>query len=276
MSAFHNRTRRSPSIPLKLMREGKFYLIPLYYLLLTSDLAREGIHNSGSYRFADHIYAGKPGGKYFVGYLLDALFLRMKPARAFRARYRFAKEEILNLIYSRPAGGPEIDILAVPCGLAREMFEAAQKLKERRDPRYERTTWHGLDLDSELIARLGCQAQQSGHNMTFRCGDALSAESYGRKYDMIVSLGFGEFLDDVRLLELYKLAHAHLKPGGVFVTSGLKSQRFSDYLLRNIGELHTFYRSASDLKAMVAQAGYIRTSTYGDPTGLLTMIVARD
>jgi hypothetical protein len=276
MSAFHNRTRRSPSIPRKLLREGKFYLVPLYYLLLTSDLASEGIRNSGSYRFADHIYAGKPGGKYLVGYLLDALFLRMKPARSFRARYLFAKDEILRFIRSKQADGPEIEILAVPCGLAREMFEAAQELRVGGHPLYEKTAWHGLDLDPELIARLSKRAEDSSHNMSFRCGDALLEGSYGRGYDIIISLGLGEFLDDAHLLEFYKLAHAHLKPGGVFVTSGIKSQRFSDYLLRNIGELHTYYRSATDLRAFANETGFKETRTYHDPTGLLTMMVAGD
>ena len=120
----------------------------------------------------------------------------MKPARSFRARYLFAKDEMLNLVDGRQAGGREIDILAVPCGLAREMFETARTLKDKKHPLYEKTAWHGLDLDPEIIAHLSRQAKESGHNMTFRCGDALLAKSYGREYDMIVSLGFGEFLDD--------------------------------------------------------------------------------
>ena len=53
MSALHNRTRTSASIPRKLLREGKLHLLPVYALMRTSDLAREGIENSGSYRFAD-------------------------------------------------------------------------------------------------------------------------------------------------------------------------------------------------------------------------------
>jgi len=51
-----NRTRQSASIPRRLVTEGKYHLLPVYALLTTSDLAREGIRNSGSFRFADHIY----------------------------------------------------------------------------------------------------------------------------------------------------------------------------------------------------------------------------
>ena len=282
MSRFYNRTRRSPSIPRRLLREGKFYLVPLYYLLLTSDLAREGIRNSGSYRFADHIYAGKPGGRYLVGYALDAIFLHMRPAKAFRARYLYAKEEVHKFVGGCEARSPcppgsaqDIHIMAVPCGLARELFEAAQELKESGHPLYEKIRWHGLDLDAELIERLNKRSGESGHSMAFRCGDALDVGSYDREYDMLISLGFGEFLDDAWLLEFYRLARAHLKPGGVFVTSGMKRQRFSDYLLRNIGELHTFYRPASHLRRLAAQAGFDQIRTYQDATGLQTMLVCQ-
>ncbi|MFL5733264.1 MAG: methyltransferase domain-containing protein [Chloroflexia bacterium] len=270
---FHNRTRRSPSIPRKLLREGKFYLVPLYYLLLTSDLAREGVRNSGSYRFADHIYRGVPGGRYIVGYLLDALFLRMAPATAFRARYLYAKEEIHRLAASKQGVECDLEILAVPCGLARELFEAAQELKRIGRPAYDKIHWHGLDLDRELIERLSERAARRGLNMTFRRGDALDAASYPQRYDMIVSLGFGEFLDDARLVDFYRLARASLKPGGVLVTSGMQSRRFSDYLLRNIGELHTFYRSEASLRALARRAGFSEVRAYQDPTGLQTMLV---
>ena len=56
VTPLHNRTRTSESIPRKLLREGKLHLLPIYALMRTSDLAREGIENSGSYRFADHVY----------------------------------------------------------------------------------------------------------------------------------------------------------------------------------------------------------------------------
>lgn len=274
MSKFYNRTRTSRSIPRKLLREGKPYLLPLYYLLLTSELASEGIRNSGSYRFADHIYAGKPKGKFLIGLVLDAIFLRMKSARSFRARYIYAKREIHKFVQEAGHGEEGLDILAVPCGLAREMFEVAQELRDAGDPMYPRIKWHGLDLDGELVSLVARQAVGSGHDMLFLHGDALLGESYPQKYDMIISLGFGEFLDDEKLVEFYKLVGGSLKPDGVFVTSGLMPHPFSDYLLRNIGELHTFYRPASLLMAQAKRAGLRVRRVYHDKTGLQTMLVS--
>ena len=80
-----NRTRTSISIPRRLLRERKLHLLPLYAVLRTSDLAREGIENSGSYRFADHVYRGRPQGKLGVGKLLDSILLHLRATRSMQA-----------------------------------------------------------------------------------------------------------------------------------------------------------------------------------------------
>src|ERR1700722_18875743 len=87
MAEFHNRTRRSSSIPGKLLRSGRVLELPLYWLVRTSDLAREGFENSGSYRFADHIYRDQPSGSYGIGRWLDKRILRMRAVESFRSRF---------------------------------------------------------------------------------------------------------------------------------------------------------------------------------------------
>lgn len=128
MSRFHNKTRVSPSIPHKLLKEGKFHLLPVYYLLTLSNLAQEGIKNSGSYKFADHIYQNTPQGKFGIGLLIDAIFLKLKSAQSFRYRYIYSKKEIYKFLELHKKL-TRINLLAVPSGLAREMFETADEMK---------------------------------------------------------------------------------------------------------------------------------------------------
>src|SRR6476659_6618225 len=96
-----NRTRVSQSIPRRLLGEGKLHLLPVYALLRTSDLAREGIENSGSFRFADHIYRGKPSGRYGVGTVLDGVLLRLRGAKSMRSRFFHSQREIHAAIKAR-------------------------------------------------------------------------------------------------------------------------------------------------------------------------------
>jgi hypothetical protein len=75
-------------------RSGRVLELPIYWLLRTSDLAREGFENSGSYRFADHIYEDRPSGRYGVGQWLDSWLLKMPAVQAFRARYFMARDAL--------------------------------------------------------------------------------------------------------------------------------------------------------------------------------------
>ena len=274
MSQFHNRTRQSVSIPRRLLREGKFHLIPVYYLMQTSELAREGIKNSGSYRFADHIYQGRPQGKFLIGYFLDALLLRLKSARSFRARHLYAKAEIKSFIQNAGATQRSLDILSVPCGVPRELFEAAETLKTENQAAYENVKWSGLDLDEALIHQLRQNRETSQHHMAFWSGDALSEAAYPIDYDLVISMGFTDFLDDEGVLHFYQRVYNHLKPGGRFITSGMQPHRFADYLLRNVAELHTVYRSGRQLRRLCQQAGFKQMTTYSDVNQLLTMLIA--
>ena len=241
----------------------------MYYLGLTTALGREAIENSGSYEFADHIYGNRPAGKFLVGYLLDALFLNLKSARSFRSRYLYARSEIQGLIVER---ADPIDVLAVPCGLARELFDVSAWLADNRSKQQVRLI--GMDLDEELVSRLAGTSRRLGTGIKFVCGDALSADAYpAQPFDGIVSLGFTEFLDDALAVAFYRLAYGKLKPGGRLVTSGMRPHRLSDYLLRNVADLQTSYRSADTLRGLARQAGFEQISTYEDRTGLQTMLI---
>lgn len=273
MNHFYNRTRRSASIPARMLRDGQWYLLPLYYLLLTSDLAREGIKNSGSPGFADHIYANRPTGRYGIGRLVDALLLTLASAKALRARYLFAKQEIHALIAARAPHVDALDILTVPCGFARETFEVAAELQANHDPHRHKIRWHGIDLDANVIASVSRRAERSDAHIEFWTGDALAPATYGKQYDMVISTGFTEFLDDRQTLDFYRTVRGHLNRGGRFVTSGMRRHTMSDYLLRHLAEIRTAYRDERTLKEFAQQAGFSTVSAYQDRSGLQTILI---
>lgn len=272
--ALANRTRRAPSIPRKLLAERKPYLLPVYAALLASDLAREGIANSGSYRFADHIYRGKPSGRWFFGRALDALLLRFPSARSFQARHAFARDAVVRFVRGHPAVEPGLRVLSVPCGIARELVGAAITLRSDLLDTSPSVAWLGLDLDPEplalshqLVARHGLQ------DFAFLEGDALDSLAYPSGVDVIVSTGLGEFLPDEALGRFYRNCWNALRTGGWFVTSATQRHPVTDYLLRNVGELHTWYRTPSAAAALVRGAGFHVVEEYVHPTGLQTFIV---
>ena len=266
MAEFHNRTRRSSSITGKLLRSGRVLELPVYWLLQTSDLAREGFENSGSYRFADHIYRGQPSGSYGIGRWLDSRILRMRAVESFRSRFFMARDELCEFLRERSKDQASLDVLSVPCGIPREFVAAVEQFRGAGGV----TTgirFHVLDLDHDVLRQAEILAGQHGIALIAHHGDALDMRTYAGEFDFITSTGLGEFLDDKQLATLYAAFHRVLRPGGVMVTSAMRCLRFSDYLLR-LAELHVRYRSADELAVTARRAGFLRLATSADRHGI--------
>ena len=271
-SALPNRTRRSASIPKRLVAEGKYHLLPVYALLTTSDLAREGIRNSGSFRFADHIYRNQPSGRFGVGRVLDRLLLKLKGARSMRSRFLHSRLEILRAVEEADPRA-DVTVVSIPCGIARDLYDVAETMR-RGDPHlYQRTRFIGIDIDPEPLG-ISRDLTRTHDCFEFRCADALRPGTIPNHVDVIVSLGFGEFLADGTLFDFYRRCLSGLRPGGRFVTSAMNRDRVSDYLARELAELHTHYRTTQQLRALLTSAGFVTVRTTNDSVGLQTLAVA--
>lgn len=282
MTRLHNRTRTSESIPRKLLRQGKLHLLPIYVLMRTSDLAREGIENSGSYRFADHVYRNQPSGRFGIGRALDAVLLRMRGARSMRNRFHHTQREILTAaraLESRSAVDPvavtaPFRVLSIPSGIARDLVLAARAVERELPGVYARSTFFGVDLDPAPVKLSRDLAGRDDHYF-FTRGDALDATSFPSELDVIVSTGLGEFLSDDLLVQFYKNCHDRLRPGGTFVTSSMQPDRVADYLMRQLAELHTHYRRGDEIIRWLQTVGFYEVSARQDDVGLQTLVVAR-
>lgn len=269
-----NFTRRSPSIPRKLLRPGTVHLLPLYYLLRLSDLAREGIERSGSFAFADHIYRGVPSGRTVLGRWLDAQLLRMPAARAFQRRCEYARLTVRRVLELRGRTGTAVRVLGVPCGIPRDVIGLASLPDAGTSP-LRRVEYHGLDIDPDVIGLARTMTATCGfRSVAYHCGDALNPASYpDTTFHVIVSTGFGEFLDDEELLVFYRHVYERLEPGGVFYTSASARDAGSDFLLR-MAELLTRYRTPEQLGRILRQLPWGALDMTVDSTGLQTYVTA--
>jgi hypothetical protein len=273
---FYNRTRRSSSIPRSLIRRGRVLELPVYYLLRLSDLAHEGLEHSGSHRFADHIYRSAPSGRGVIGRWLDARLLRLPAVRSFRSRYVAARDELAAFLIERlPQGRDQtLDVLSVPCGIPRELADAAALVRQRIGDLPSRVRFHGFDLDPAVLdeARLFA-AQHDLRPFETHQGDALDRAAYPGRFDYVTCTGLPEFLDDDQLARLYGIFFDVLNPGGRLMTSGMRRRRLSDYLLR-LAELSTHYRGPADLERLIAARPFREVRTRSDDLGIQTILTA--
>ena len=274
-SALKNRTRRSVSIPRRLARDGQLHLLPLYYVLRLSYLAREGIDNSGSYRFADHIYVGRPRGSTPLGRWIDARLLDMPAARAFRCRYQKASEIVRQSLSALPNNESALRVLAIPCGIPRDILEVAGALRHEQPSLLERLEYCGMDLDPQVLQLTDMLLHDSGlGEFRLHRGNALSADDYPRgPFHVVISTGLGEFLSDNELVAFYGHIYQILEDGGIFYTSASAQERGSDALLR-IAEILPQYRDAAELEPMLRRYPWRQVTLTQDATGLQTLVKA--
>lgn len=273
---FYNRTRRSASLPLTMLRHGRLLSLPVYAALRQSDLAREGLDHSGSYRFADHIYRAQASGRGPFGRWLDARLLSLPAVRSFRNRFCAARDELAAFLAERAPQGGRLDILSAPCGIPRELAEAHERLSRAGTPLRADLRYYGLDLDPSALDDAARFAREAGLAPFLPLhGDVFDERLYPPDgVDFITCTGLAEFLDDERLVALYGVFFRALRPGGVLVTTGMKGTRLSDYLLR-LAELTVHYRTAGHLEGLVHQVPFLTVSCRTDALGLQAIVVAR-
>jgi SAM-dependent methyltransferase len=242
--------------------------------LALSDLAREGIANRGSFRFADHLYKGEPSGRLGVGLLMDAMFLRLPAASAFRRRYLYARDALEAVVRTRASAGG-VRILTVPCGIPRDVVEMTRAIEKEAPELLEQVEYVGMDIDPAALRVAADFADGIPlRRVAFHQGDALKRAEYpGGVFDVASSTGLAEFLDDAQLEVLYANVYDVLRPGGTFYTSATASDPVAASLLRII-DLPTTYRSRRHLESLLGRLPWRCVQYVVDPTGLQTFATA--
>jgi hypothetical protein len=270
-----NATRRSRSIPRELLRRGAIHLLPLYYLIRLSDLGREGIEHSGSFRFADHIYRGTPSGRTPVGRWIDRRLLAMPAARAFRRRCQHAQSAVRQALETHQDGSRPVRVLAVPCGIPRDMVDLAHTLRRENPALLSRLEYHGVDIDHRALA--AASALTTRHDLPsvhYHLGDALTGEGYPNvRFDVVISTGLGEFLSDEEMAAFYGRVYDAMEPGATFYTSATVRDGRSDALLQ-MAEIVTAYRTPTQLERILRHVPWRRLDVTCDPSGLQTFATA--
>jgi SAM-dependent methyltransferase len=243
-------------------------------LLTLSDLAAEGMANGGSFRFADHLYKAEPSGRFLVGYWLDSVFMRLPAAVAFRRRYLHARDGVSVAIRSRPRGST-VRLLTIPCGIPRDIVEAADLVHRENAALLDGVEYVGMDIDpAALDVARRFSAGSPLRTLTFHQGNALKREEYpAGRFHFVSSTGLTEFLDDRDVRTLFANVYDALEPGGTFYTSASASDPVSIRLLE-IVNLLARYRSQSEIAALVESLPWHSVSYVADSTGLQTFVTA--
>lgn len=207
-----SKTRKIESMPMHLLKHGKVYLLPVYYMAKLSRVGSELALNQGSAEYQDLVYRNQPEGRLIVGKIFDKYLLNFPTAKGCRSRLAATQEVLKQLIDSSTA--KDIVLLDLGCGYARGLIGTMAGIKDRH------ITAYGMDLDEKAIEVASARAQEKGlANLTFSVGDALNLGDYPvQSADIVILNGLAQYLSSDGRMQLYHNVHSLLDDNGYLLT----------------------------------------------------------
>ena len=200
--------------------------------------------------------------------------MELPAVRSFRNRFHAARDELAAFLRLRAGQPGRLDVLSAPCGIPRDLVEGNRAFRASGVPARATVTFHGLDLDTTALQDAVAFTRAEGLDPFVPLhGDIFDPASYPTEMDFITSTGLAEFLDDEQMGNLFSIFFDRLRPGGVFLTSGMRGRPVSDYLLR-LAELDVHYRTAADLERLARRLPFSRIDTRVDDLGLQAILIA--
>lgn len=218
-----------------------------------SDLGREGIDNSGSHQFADHIYKSNPSGRFVAGKIIDGLILKLPSSRSFKNRYIYSRDRIVEGVLN----DKRKIVVSVPSGIPRDLIEAAKIIESKDRNIFKNVKFYCIDLNPEVL-KLGKKMalDHNVHNIEFICGNISDLNIYPKTPDIISCLGFTEFISDESMLKFLLDSYGILNDKGIVITTSTIEHKLSAYLMNNLAELYAEYRNEDTMNKLLSKTDY--------------------
>jgi hypothetical protein len=206
-----------------------------------------------------------------LGRALDRLLLALPSARSFRNRYRLSVRLALREMRRRLRRQAHVDVLTVPSGVARDLA----RLSRLMGADGARVRCHALDLDPEALRQAVRLATAAGVAPPLcHQGDIFDPSAYP-PVDIVLCSGITEFLPDADAVRLFRVIACAASPDGALITTATARHPFSAYLLEQLADLRTHYRTSAELGSLLLRAGYTIEEIGRDPAGYQTIALAR-
>jgi hypothetical protein len=265
-------SRSRHSIPVQLVKQGRFDRLLLYGLMMSSDTGREAIKNNGSYRWADHIYRGEASGRFLIGKYIDRYLLRSRGGRGMRNRFRWVQSNVEQQVRQRRGGARPVRILSVPFGMGRDVMEPLRRLNIDRGLRD--IELYGLDLDADAVHDARALARMWGFDEArIRCDDALKPQAYpAGPFDLIVNIGFVNYLNDTEARWTFRHLFGLLAPGGTLLTHSTVLPPKNIRFILDLSDFKGFYRGVEDLRLLLQGLPIVDFHAEVEPLGIDSLL----
>ncbi|MCX6354262.1 MAG: class I SAM-dependent methyltransferase family protein [Candidatus Aureabacteria bacterium] len=246
------------------------YIVPTKLLLnflnkSKSPLLHESISRPGGWRAMKLCYEnGEPVDAVDKRILKDAVL-----TLSARNRRRMAVRVLKDLIQKYRVGG-DVHIVGIGTGPGFNVLEAMV------DAETDRVFAYCIDEDSDAFSFGEKLAEQMGlkGRVRYITGNAINLEGLLEVVPHVVKMvGILEYLTDDQVMELLRMSHRILPPGGSVLVNSITAHHGVDRYLRRVFNWHLNYRSPRKILSLFEESGFSDFHLRQDPLGVYAILV---
>lgn len=174
-------------------------------------------------------------------------------AKALRNRLKLVKKEVDKAISS--LNKKEITVLNLACGSNVAVFETVAKYKNILS-----IDVFGVDRNEKAIIDAENLASGFGIGNLFKgCRNTISGflnENKHLKFDIIEMVGFLDYVEDAKAIDLFNQIHSALKEDGVFITGNVTDNPERRFITEVVGWPRLIFRDENDLKNLISSSKF--------------------
>jgi len=174
-------------------------------------------------------------------------------AKALRNRLKLVKKEVDKAISS--LNKKKITVLNLACGSNVAVFETVAKYKNILS-----IDVFGVDRNEKAIIDAEKLASGFGIGNVFKgCQNTISGflnENKHLKFDIIEMVGFLDYVEDAKAIELFNQIHSALKEDGVFITGNVSDNSERRFITEVVGWPRLIFRDEKDLADLISSSKF--------------------
>jgi hypothetical protein len=261
----------------RIVRTGRL----LYPILLLSDQGRMILERKYDAFVTDRAYENAPHGRLGpIGRAVDAYVLRFPVHEAIRQRLPMVVGALEEGVAAQGVAGAAVRVLSAPCGLGRDVLEAASRL---RHPGHRvRVAWTGVDIDESgtVLEETAHRATEAQVPITLLREDLFADRSalsdhvrHEGRFHVVSCIGLASWLDLADLARLTARFRDLAQPGATLLIDNFRRHKHSH--LGSKLEIPTRYHVDRDMGSALSAGGWTPIEMRESENGIATLWIAR-
>ena len=236
-----------------------------YPIMLLSRLCRQGYEKpfgyTGDFLTIKMMYENTPQGDTKAEKSVDKCFLALPTCQAVRNRDAIMQSEILEKVR---ASDSEVNILALACGPATEVFGVIEKLSANER---NRTNFYLVDLERRAIAYVNGQVEKNGDTNIKTINANLIHLMKGTeqldipKVDLAYSIGLIDYFSDNDVVGLSNWVYENLKDGGDLILGNFHPRNSIKDYMDFILDWFLVHRDEEDMNRIYSRSSFKKQSS---------------